>query len=415
MPMKSASGLRTLLAMFAVWIVLAMLSYVPGDLLSTVALVWLPTGAALAVAGVVNAWRLPWVLAASGLAAWGFSLGSGMPFTTALMEGVGETLSVLSGAALLRASRSWGDARLRWLGQVTACAITSVLNASSFVIAWQLSEQSLPWAVSWVYAAVGEWVGALLIVPIVVSFSAFRAKRSGGMTMLHFGGGAVAYAGFLIAASLVFQGDVGERFGQTLGPSLTYLPLSLLVLTALVWGERGGVLAIALGAALMIGWTVVGRGPFALNEGFPGEALLEVQAYVAAIALLSGLMLSLQAHTAHALENARRWKMRYLQVLETGGFATLSIDASSGVCAWSENASQFLGKAPDETVAALIERAEPADQPLMRSQWRSLQEGNQASARWTWPDSRQATLCAVAGPDGRVELVTALFVNTGRS
>ena len=26
----------------------------------------------------------------------------------------------------------------------------------------------------------------------------------------------------------------------------------------------------------MIGWTAVGRGPFALNEGFPGEALLEV-------------------------------------------------------------------------------------------------------------------------------------------
>ena len=42
--------------------------------------------------------------------------------------------------------------------------------------------------------AVGEWLGALLIVPVVVSFSAFRARRSGGMTMLHFGGGALAYA-----------------------------------------------------------------------------------------------------------------------------------------------------------------------------------------------------------------------------
>ena len=401
--------------MFAGWIVLAMLSYVPGDLLATFALVWLPTGAALAVAGVVNAWRLPWVLAASGLAAGVFSLGSGMPISTALIEGIGETLSVLSGAALLRASRSWIDARLRWLGQVTACAVTSVLNASSFVIAWQLADTSLPWGISWVYAAVGEWVGALLIVPIVVSFSAFRAKRSGGMTMLHFGAGAIAYAGFLIAASLIFQGDVGERFGETLGPSLTYLPLALLVLTTLVWGERGGILAIALGAALMIGWTAVGRGPFALNEGFPGEALLEVQAYVAAIALLSGLMLSLQAHTAHALADARRWRMRYLQVLETGGFATLSIDARNGACAWSENASRFLGAAPDETVTALIERAEPADQPLMRSQWRALQEGGQTSARWTWPDGRQATFSAVAGPDGRVELVTALFVNTERS
>lgn len=413
--MKSESGVPTALAMFASWLVLGMLSYAPGDLLATVALVWLPTGAALAVAGVVNAWRLPWVLAASGLAACVFSLGSGMPVATALMEGVGEVVSVMSGAALVRASRAWADARLRWLGQVAACAITSLLNASSFIVAWQLGDLSLPWSVSWVYAAVGEWVGALLIVPVVVSFSAFRAKRSGGMTMLHFGGGAVAYVGFLIAASLVFQGDVGERFGQTLGPSLTYLPLSLLVLTALVWGERGGALAIALGAALMIGWTVVGRGPFALNEGFPGEALLEVQAYVAAIALLSGLMLSLQAHTSQALEDARRWRTRYLQVLETGGFATLSIDAGSGACAWSENAAQFLGKVPDETVNALIERAEPADQPIMYAQWRALQAGTQTSARWVWPDGRQATLSAVTGPDGRVELVTALCVNTGRS
>ena len=413
--MNTAPGLRASAALFACWLLLALLSYTPGDTIASIALVWLPTGAALAVAGVVSPPKLPWVIGASAVAAGVFSFGSGMPPVTALVEGLGEAVSVLSGAALLRASRDWTDARLRWLGQVAACAIASVLNASSFVIAWRLSDADLPWGISWILVAVGEWLGALLIVPVVVSFSAFRARRSGGMTMLHFGGGALAYAAFLIAANLVFQGNVAERFGESLGPSLTYLPLALLVLTALVWGERGGTLAIALGAALMIGWTAVGRGPFALNEGFPGEALLEVQAFVAAIALLAGLMLSLQAHTVQALDEARRWRLRYLHVLESGSFATLTIDAHSGACDWSDNASQFLGIAPDRSVSALIERADPADQPLMRSQWRALQEGSTATAQWHWRDHWQATLSAIAGPDGRIELVTALCVKAGRT
>lgn len=407
--MKSVEGLWSSLACFVCWLILGQISYIPETTLASIALIWLPTGAALAVVSVVAPWRIPWLVGASVAAAFVYSLGSGMPVTTALVEGLGEGLAVTAGAALLRASRQWVDARLRWVGQISACGLAATISSSGFIVAWQLGDQDLPWGTSWVLVAVGVWVGALLVTPLVTSFSAFRPKRSGGMTMLNFGGGALAYAGFLLVASLVFQGDVTERFGESLGPPLTYLPLSLLVLTALVWGERGGLLAIASGAALMIGWTAMGRGPFASTESFPGEALLEVQAYVAVIALLSGLLFSLQERTARALEEAKRWRLRYLQVLDSGGFTTLAIDPRNGRCEWSENAASFFGRAPELSVSELIERAGDAEQPLMRAQWQALQQGSLSQADWDWPDGSHASLTAITGPDGKVEIVTALL------
>lgn len=407
--MKAAEGLWSSLALFVCWLILGQISYIPETTLASIALVWLPTGAALAVVSVVASRRVPWLVGASSAAAFVYSLASGMPVTTALIEGLGEGLAVTAGAALLRASRQWVDARLRWVGQISACGLGAIISSSAFIVAWQLGDQNLPWGTSWVLAAVGVWVGALLVTPLITAFSAFRPKRSGGMTMLTFGGGALAYAGFLVVAALVFQGDVADRFGESLGPPLTYLPLSLLVLTALVWGERGGLLAIASGAALMIGWTAIGRGPFASTESFPGEALLEVQAYVAVIALLSGLLFSLQDRTARALEDARRWRLRYLQVLDSGGFTTLTIDPRSGQCEWSENAFSFFGRTPALSVSELIERAGDAEQPLMRVQWEALQQGALSQADWDWPDGGHATLTAITGPDGKVEIVTALL------
>jgi len=410
--MKSASDLWASLALFACWLLLGQISYYPDALLASVALVWLPTGAALAVASIVQPARLPWLVAASGLAALVYSLGAGMPLKTAAIEGLGELVAVAASASLLRASRAWPDPRLRWLGLVTACGVMAAIASTGFVLGWMASDQDLPWGTTWLLSVVGEWVGALLITPLVLSFAAFRPKRSGGMPMLKFGGGALAFAGFLVVASLIFQGDVSHRFGHSLGPTLTYLPLALLIITALVWGERGALLAVAAGATLMIGWTALGRGPFAASETFPGEALLEVQAYVGVIALLTGLTLALQEHTTRALESARRWQLRYLGVLDAGGFATLTMDAHSGQCEWSENAAALLGHSPDSDVAALIARADPADQPIMQSQWHALSSGGQTEARWTWPDGKHASLSAVAGPDGRIELVTGLLGRT---
>ncbi len=410
--MKSAANIGGSLALFVCWLLLGQISYYPDDVLASVALIWLPTGAALAIVSIVQPQRAPWLIAASGVAAFCYALGADMPLKTAVIEGLGELLAVTAGASLLRASRGWSDPRLRWLGLATACGVSAAIASTGFVVGWMASDQDLSWGTAWVMSAVGEWVGALLITPLVLSFAAFRPKRSGGMPMLKFGGGGLAFAGFLVVATLIFQGDVNDRFGHSLGPTLTYLPLALLIVTSLVWGERGAALAVAIGAALMIGWTALGKGPFAANENFPGEALLEVQAFIVVIALLTGLMLALQDHTARALDTARRWQLRYLNVLETGGFATLSIDARNGHCDWSENAAALLGRPPDAHVTALIERADPADQPIMHSQWHMLRDTGQSEVKWFWPDGTHATLTAVAGPDGRIELVTGLLSRT---
>lgn len=407
--MAKASDAGTAAALIAAWLVFGLISYAPSDLHDSISLVWLPTGMALAAVSVAQRDRVPWLIGASGLAACIYSLAADMRLITALTEGMGEMLAVSAGAFVLKSSRASSDPLRRWVGQVAACAVTAAIGSAAFTLAWIWAGVQLPALRTWAQASIGEWVGALLIVPIILSFSHFKPRRSGGMTMLQFGTGGVAFLGFLIFATLIFQGDAAERYGPTLAPTLTYVPLSLLVLTALLWGERGGGLAVAAGAALMIFWTAFGQGPFAINESFSGEALFEVQIYVGVIAILAGLMLALQERTIRALADTAGWRLRYLQVLESGRFATISIDARSGVCAWSENALSLLGGTPDRDAAALILRADPAVQPMMRAQWEALQSGAIREAEWDWPDGSRASLSALEGPDGRSEVITALF------
>ena len=51
----------------------------------------------------------------------------------------------------------------------------------------------------------------------------------------------------------------------------------------------------------------------------------------------------------------------------------------------------------------------------MRAKWQALREGARTSVTWDWPDGTNATLSALAGPDGRVEIVNALLRKDGRA
>ncbi|MCP2936384.1 MASE1 domain-containing protein, partial [Salmonella enterica subsp. enterica serovar Typhimurium] len=88
-------------------------------------------------------------------------------------------------------------------------------------------------------------------------------------------------------------GSVHQRFGDV-AATLTYLPMPFLLLASMFWGPRGGAVATMVGALLIIWLTAHGGGPFAIREGFPGESVIEVQAYVWvwAVLLLAGRALN---------------------------------------------------------------------------------------------------------------------------
>jgi hypothetical protein len=399
-----ATALWVMLGWGAAWALSSVVGGGPAGIESTV--FWLPTAVALGTAIAVAGWRLPWVLGGAAAAAAVAALFDGRGAGAALGFAVIEAGSVGAAAWIGRASRDAADPRFAWGGQVTAALVVAAVGATAALPLWGAIAPGASLAAEWRAWAVSGFVGALLAVPPIVGLSGFRAKRSGGMGTRAFLAGAAAFAAFVACAAWVFQADVSDRFGGSIGPTLAYLPLAPLVAASVLWGSRGGPLAIAAGALLVIGWTATGHGPFAELEGFAGEAMLEVQGYVAVAALLAGWMVAQQAALASALEQAKDWQVRYRQVLDGTGTVAVTLDAPTGACRWGEGGAALPGGAPPH-VRAWIARAEPADQPLMLAEWDALVKGRQGSATWRWPDA-QARLAAVRGPDGEIELVTGL-------
>lgn len=185
------------------------------------------------------------------------------------------------------------------------------LGVAILGLAWQVARGgtwTAPGNVGWL---TGTFVGGLLVAPLVISWSQFRAKRSGGLPMPAFAAGAVACALYLGTLVVLFDAVVEHRFGGTVGIALTYLPLLFLAPIALLWGIRGVTLATLVGAAIAIVNTHQGEGPFAAIEAFPGEARYEVQAYLAATALLGLLIAALVEAQLRAADAAKDWRIRF--------------------------------------------------------------------------------------------------------
>ena len=119
------------------------------------------------------------------------------------------------------------------------------------------SSRSTSWALS-------NFVGALLVAPVIVAWAASARKRSGGLTMPQF----VARRDRLravprLAADPVRRQHRPARFGGSIGDD-AHLPADPVHgLVALTWGTRGATLAAFAGALIALVNTAHGDGPFA--------------------------------------------------------------------------------------------------------------------------------------------------------
>jgi len=242
----------------------------------------------------------------------------------------------------------------RDVGAVVAGAAVLALTGAVIVALWgDLAGSSDAWFTFRVWL-VGNFVGMLLIAPFVASWAQFRLKRSGGLPMPSFAGGAVACALFVICLYVLFSAHPESRFLRSYAVGLTYLPFVFFVLVALLWGPRGATLAALVGALIAIAQTMRGLGPFIDRAGFFDDAALNAQGYAAALAMTGLLVATLVESQRIAASRAREWKTRFEAAIGAHGLIAYDWAPESGALVVSGDTTDLLGL-PAQKLATLAD------------------------------------------------------------
>ena len=287
----------------------AQVAYSPEDAWT----VWLASGVVLGLLFALPRERWPAVLVGGFAGAMLFSLFLGTSVFVALGYGVIEVVAAGVAVAItvrlvplpLRLERGRDLAALIFTGAFPLALVGAFIAAM-----WHLVGSDGGGLRVFRLWFVSNLLGTLLVAPVFVAWSRFRVRRSGGMTMPTFLGGAIACALFLLMTWLLFDAAPGTRFEGTRGQTLTYVPILFMALVALLWGTQGATLTAFLGAVIAMVNTAQSEGPFAAAHGLLVESELEVQGYALAIALTGLLIAILAASQRRAAREALEWQTR---------------------------------------------------------------------------------------------------------
>jgi integral membrane sensor domain MASE1 len=381
--------------------------------------VWLGSGVTFAALLIGARWTWPATLAGAGvaLAIWGVVAHHLGP-APALVFGAIEIASMVVGVAIATLGRHDPESAMGAALLIVGALAAAALGGTLAVEFWRWQRPTANPSDEWIAWTFSTAVGLLLVAPLAVAFRGFRIKRSGGMPVSQFLGGALAFAAFIVAVLVVFADDVEQQFGD-LAATLAYVPMPFLLITAVLWGPRGGAAATLLGSLLIIWKTAQGAGPFAVSEDFGGEAVIEVQGFVAIWAMVFLVARALSEGRRLALEQARAWRLRYERTLRAVGVATVEYDAVTGRATWGEGAALVLGASIAEirTVGEWLDRIDPAERGLAEAAWTGVVSGNLPGSEQEYavrtPDGRmqrvREQLAGVRGADGNVEQVAGLL------
>jgi integral membrane sensor domain MASE1 len=328
--------------------------------------VWLASGLVLGLLLARPRAQWPAILAGGFAGAAAFDLWLGGGIGEALGYGVIEAVAAATGAFV--ASRVTAlpirlDSPRSVVAVVLGGALPLALCGAAIATAWHVAGSGGQAVSTFRVWALSNFIGSLLVAPMIISWSQFKARRSGGLPMINFIGGAIACVLFLGSLWLLFDAREGTRFTGSVGQSLTYIPIVFMALTALLWGTRGATLAAFLGALLAILNTAQGEGPFAGVEGFLGEAELEVQGYAVAIAMTGLLIAVLDVAQRTAMRAARDWQTRFEATIGAHRLLAYEWDPASGRIVVTGDSAQLVG-VPPAALASLADWAAliaPAD------------------------------------------------------
>lgn len=401
------------------WLAAAALSHTMVHTTSQTIPVWLSSGVTFAALVVAPRWRWPMLLAGVGGAAVLWALAAhGLTVGAALAYGVVEVISMTAGAWVVTRYRPVASSPAATLALLGGALLASLLAATLACAVWAEQRPQADLALEWRIGFLSTLVGVLLIAPLASAYRGFRLRRSGGLPMAPFLGGAAAFAAFLSAVLLVFSLQAQQRWGSV-AATLAYVPMPFLLAASLLWGPRGGTLATLAGALLIIHRTAHGGGPFALHEGFGGEAVIEVQGFITAWVVVLLLTNALAEGRRNALRRARDWQLRYERTLRAVGVASVEYDAVTGGAIWGEGAAEVLGAdaVVADNVEAWLDLIDPAERGLVQAAWQAVIDGRRTGSEQSYTlhlsggSKRRVRerLAAVQGGDGRVERIVALL------
>ncbi len=342
--------------------------------------VWLASGLTLGLllARPRRAW--PAILAGVFVGAGTFALLTGGKLE-AIGYGAIEALTGAAGAWI--ASRMTGlPARLDRPRDLAALvfggALPQALLGAFIAGGWNIAAGGAEGIATFRMWALSNMVGALLVAPLVIAWAQFRPKRSGGLAMPAFAGGAIVSVLFLLSMYLLFRAGPEQHLGGNVGRGLIYVPIVFMAVLALLWGLRGATLVAAIGTLIALFETKWGRGPFAGIVGYLGDPELEVQAYAAAIALTGILVAVLVAREHIATRLAREWQTRFEAAIGAHRLIAYEWDPASGRMVVSGDTAQLLGVAPGgiATLADWLALSVPDDRARVaeRFEQRALSE-----------------------------------------
>lgn len=255
------------------------------------------------------------------------------------------------------------------------------------------------WHVGFVWAA-SDFVGVLLIAPVLASWSRFRAHRSGDHERFDVVLGFVTFALLAIGSVVIFDGNSIEKFGAVAGYAMTYLPLFLTVVITVLLGGRIGSLSVLVLALIVILETAQGDGPFALLDEHHGRSLLEAQLYLAVASLLVLTVSTLKTNPERAYARAAIAQNNMELALAGAGQLAYVLDPESGRIDWSGDVQRAFGvgdgAASLASVPDVLARLHPDDREMLRNHWRVAAAG----------DDRTAVSLRIVLPDGGTRVVT---------
>jgi integral membrane sensor domain MASE1 len=327
-------------------------TYAPGDAWT----VWLASGIVFGCLLAAPRPRWPGILGGGFLGAVVFAVTLELDWMNALGYGVIEVITA-GGAALIVSKLCplpLGLTRARELAaMIFAGALPLALAGGVLATAWSVAAGSAAAGPTFRIWVLSNFIGTLLVAPVIVAWAGFRLRRSGGMTMTAFASGAIACALFLGTMQILFDADVEARFGS-MGASLTYAPIVFMALVGLLWGTRGATLTAFLGALIAIVNTGQHEGPFADTQGLLGDPELEVQAYALAIALTGLLIAVLDAGKRIAIRDARAWQARFSAAIGAHRLIAYEWDPPTNRIVLTGDANALLG-VPAERIATLAD------------------------------------------------------------
>lgn len=376
--------------------------------------VWL--GAAVLFAFFIRSHSQAWLFAAGWLASalWG-GLAHDLAPLAAMVFGLIETACAWLGAKAFSYRLKSGllslPTTLRLMG---GAVLTAVLGAALAAQFWVSVNGSTSWWLEWRTWASSTLLGILLLLPVVLAYQGFQPRRSGGMTRKQFYAGLIAFAIFIALALSVFSAGV-QNWG-TSAATLAYLPMPFLLAASMLWGPRGGSLAMLVGGLLIVARSATGVGPFAVQDAFAGEAVIEAQAFVAIWAILLLFGRGLENERRSALQTTHEWRLRYERTLQASGVISAEFDPLSGAATWSPGADQILGGhlAQLQNIDDWLRHVDAANQPLAQAAWECARNGHPV-ARYSYDVqlgastyAAEVSLAPLLGPDGAVEQIAAL-------